>query len=155
MSAEKRVSVMDAACSGKKRMVGSIPVGFAALGGSGLTVAAGDTFSKIVQIVVLGNKWGAQTDAVEQEIASVIRESEIFLDCDLPDNFISDRGRMFHDSVRGMRSAVYMMLEAATADLEAEARRDAQIVESIKRQQEGMGHQQGGGHMPPMVRRPS
>jgi len=137
MSSESKVTLLGAVRSGKKAMVGSIGVTFAAVGSIGLTVGAGETLSKLVQLVCTREKLGGSVDLTINEAADVIRESEIFLGCDLPDNFSSDRGKVFRSFVAALIGSLEGLMNVATVDLDEEAEKNAQMARAIKSQGQG------------------
>lgn len=137
MGSETKVSLLGAVRSGKKAMVGSIGVSFAAVGSIGLTVGAGETLSKLVQLVCTREKLGGSVDLTINEAADVLRESEIFLGCDLPENFSSDRGKTFKAFVASFLGALEGMMNVATVDLDEEAEKNAQMARAIKSQGQG------------------
>ncbi len=110
-------------------MLGTVGVSFAPVGQVGLTVGSGDTLGKMIQLILLNRKLGAAptNEGLLNEVADLLRESELFMNVDLPPNFSSDRGRIFYDAIESMVTEWMVIMECGLVDLEQEAEQNAQI----------------------------
>ena len=149
------ISMREAMRTGEKVFVGDSPVCITAPGRMGMLVGAGDTLTKLVQIVVMSDVFGEAEDNINTKTTrliphavAVIRESQIFADVEF-DMFESEQA--FEDAVFNIMVGLIRLLEIGKVDTLKESDKMQAVSQQVgmRQTQNAMEQQQGlAGKMP-------